>query len=98
MKKIYKNGNIYTFDRNVPFVQAVVVENGRFIDMGSTEEMVLQWGRPENKVIDLEERAVTPGLIDSHLHLSLIAKSFLQLDVTGITSKEALLQKIQLYA
>ena len=98
MKKIFKNGKIYTFDRNQPFVQAVVVENGRFIDIGSTDEMILQWGRSDTKIVDLEGKAVTPGLIDSHLHLSLIAKSFLQLDVTGVSSKEALLQKIQLYA
>src|SRR5690625_2817240 len=98
MRKIYTNGKIYTFDQEKPYVTAVVVENGRFIDLGSTEDMILRWGRADSKVIDLQGKAVTPGLIDSHLHLSGIASSFLDLDVTGMTSKQKMIEKIQAQA
>ncbi|MCQ6277103.1 amidohydrolase [Bacillus sp. V3B] len=95
MKKIYINGEIYTFDPLQPYVTAVVVDHGRFIDMGTTEEMLLQWGRADSEKIDLEGRAVTPGLTDSHLHLSGVAFNFLDLNLTGVTSKQEMLEKIR---
>src|SRR5690625_4902203 len=98
MRKIYTNGKIYTFDREKPYVTAVVVENGRFIDLGSTEDLMLHWGRADTEVINLHGKTVTPGLIDSHLHLSGIASSFLDLDVTGMTSKQNMLGKIRTQA
>ncbi|MCM3587384.1 amidohydrolase [Mesobacillus maritimus] len=97
MRQIYKNGSIYTFNARKPIVQAVVIENGRFIDMGSTEDMILQWGHSAT-IIDLEGKTVTPGLIDSHLHLSIIADGFTRLDLTGTTSKHDMLDKIQVRA
>ena len=34
------------------------------------DDMILQWGRKESKIIDLQGKMVIPGMIDSHLHLS----------------------------
>ena len=93
MKKLFINGKFYTFDSIKPFAEAVVVENGSFIDMGTTEEMRLQWGRTGNEIVDLQGKAVTPGLTDSHLHLSVIATNFLDLDLTGVRSKDEMLEK-----
>ncbi|HEY2422001.1 MAG TPA: amidohydrolase [Neobacillus sp.] len=94
-KTIYTNGCIYTLDKNNPLVQAVVVENGRFLDLGSQQDMLLQWGRSEAKVVDLQGKMVTPGLIDSHLHLSGIAFNFLDLDLTGVQSKGEMLERLR---
>ncbi|SHG35391.1 amidohydrolase [Ornithinibacillus halophilus] len=95
MKRIYKNGQIYTFEPTKPIVQAVVIDNNRFIDMGSTNEMMLQWESQVDEVIDLEGKTVTPGLMDSHLHLSLIAYNFINLDLTGVPTKQSMLEKIK---
>ncbi|WP_085992633.1 amidohydrolase [Oceanobacillus senegalensis] len=94
MRKIYANGHFHTFDRIQPIVQAVVVDNGRFIDIGTTKDMLLHWKNSKTKVIDLQGKTVTPGLIDSHLHLSLVAENFINLDLTGITSKTEMLERI----
>ncbi|GHH98826.1 amidohydrolase [Neobacillus kokaensis] len=94
MRKIFTNGNFYTFDAMKPQVEAVVVENGRFIDLGSKEEIMAYWTRYDAEIINLEGKTVTPGLIDSHLHMSAIAINLLSLDVTGVTSKEEMLRKI----
>jgi predicted amidohydrolase YtcJ len=94
-KTIYTNGLIYTLDTNQPVVESVVVENGRIIDLGSHHEMSLQWGRAGARVIDLQGKMVTHGLIDSHLHMSGVAFNFLDLDLTGVTSKSEMLDKIK---
>lgn len=86
---IFTNGQIYTMDQMFPLVQSVVVTNGRIIDMGTTSDMLLQWGRHDVKVIDLQERTVIPGLIESHVHIAGVAMSFLNLDVTGVQSKRS---------
>ncbi|MEH7504458.1 amidohydrolase [Neobacillus drentensis] len=94
-KTIYTNGNIYTLDAAQPLVEAVVVEKGRIVDIGSHQEMNLQWGRNGSNIIDLQGKMVTPGLIDSHLHLSGVAFNILDLDLTGVKSKSEMLNKIR---
>ena len=57
MKKLFINGKFYTFDSIKPYVEAVVIENGSFIDMGTTEDMLLQWyERVMNSWICLERQ------------------------------------------
>lgn len=95
MRKIFTNGNIYTFNRIQPMVSSVVIENGRFIDMGDTDQMLAYWKNSETEVIHLQGKTVTPGLTDSHLHLSMVADSFVNLDLTGVTTKREMLERIQ---
>jgi hypothetical protein len=95
MRQIFINGNFYTFNPNVPRTEAIVAENGRFIDMGSSDSMLSLWKEADSHVIDLQGKAATPGLIDSHLHLGQIAYQFIHLDVTGLTSKQEMLEKIR---
>jgi predicted amidohydrolase YtcJ len=93
-KTIFTNGSIYTLDATQPIVETVVVDQGRIVDIGSHHEMILQWGRNGSNIIDLQGRMVTPGLTDSHLHLSGVAFNFLDLDLTGVKSKGEMLDKI----
>ncbi|MFD1848533.1 amidohydrolase [Oceanobacillus bengalensis] len=94
MRKIFINGVIYTFNQNHPTTEAVVVENGRFVSMGTTNEMIQNWKNANTEVIDFGGKAVTPGLVDSHLHLSMIADNFINLDLTGVGSKQFMLERI----
>ncbi|OLS38515.1 amidohydrolase [Bacillus sp. MRMR6] len=94
-KTIFTNGKIYTLDRMHPVVEAIVVENGRIVDVGSDHDMNLQWGRAEVTVVDLQGKMVTPGLTDSHLHLSGVAFHFLDLDLSGVRSKSEMLARIK---
>lgn len=95
MTTIYTNGRFYTFDANQPQAEAVVVRDGRIIDLGSYRDMLLQWGRPDAAVKDLGGKMVTPGLIDSHLHMSSIATKLLTTDLGKVTSKDQLLQVVK---
>ncbi|AIF44271.1 amidohydrolase [Virgibacillus sp. SK37] len=94
MKRLFINGRIYTFDPTRPVAESVLIEDDYFMDIGATTELHTRWGDSID-VVDLKGKTVTPGLIDSHLHLSLIANSFLELDLTGVTSKSDMLEKIK---
>lgn len=95
MTTIFTNGQFYTFDQAQPLVEAVVVNDGKIIDMGSHEDMLLHWGRHHAIIKDLDGKMVTPGLIDSHLHLSSIATKLMTVDLEPVKSKDGLLQTIR---
>lgn len=97
MRKIFLNGKFHTMNDVQPFAESVVVENGRFIDLGNSDSMKAFWNHGNTEVIDLGGSFATPGLIDSHLHISGIAGNFMNLDVMGSTSSTDMLEKIKNY-
>lgn len=62
------NGQFHTVDRENPTAQAVAIKDGKFVAVGS-ENQVMQYAGPETQVIDLHGHTAVPGLNDSHLHL-----------------------------
>ncbi len=69
------NGAILTVDRSDSMAQAVAIAGGRITAVGSTAQIKAMAG-PNTNVIDLRGRAVTPGLIDTHVHFSAAASLF----------------------
>ncbi|CAI2440352.1 amidohydrolase [Serratia liquefaciens] len=65
---IITNGKFHTVDREAPTAQAVAIRDGKFLAVGS-ENDVMQHAGPETQVIDLHGHTAVPGLNDSHLHL-----------------------------
>ena len=64
---ILMNGRIATVDHLRPFAEAVAIQNGRFISVGSNEE-IMRLRASNTETIDLGGRTVIPGLNDSHMH------------------------------
>ncbi len=64
---ILMNGRIATVDHLRPFAEAVAIQNGRFIGVGSNEE-IMRLRASNTETIDLGGRTVIPGLNDSHMH------------------------------
>src|SRR5882724_3842349 len=64
---ILRNGRIATLGGPRPFAQAVAVQDGRFLAVGSDEEIMRLRGS-STEVIDLGGKTVIPGLNDSHMH------------------------------
>lgn len=62
------NGKIVTVDKNFSVKQAVAIAGGKFIAVGTNEEIRRHVG-PATRTIDLRGRTVLPGLIDSHIHV-----------------------------
>jgi predicted amidohydrolase YtcJ len=63
------NGAVLTVDRTDSVAQAVAIAGGKIAAVGSTAQIKAMAGG-STEVIDLRGRAVTPGLIDSHVHFS----------------------------
>ncbi len=64
---ILHNGRIVTVDRDFSIRQAIAVEGGRIVRVGTNNE-VLKLRGPGTEVVDLGGKTVIPGLIDSHVH------------------------------
>ncbi|RDI27266.1 hypothetical protein DFR41_102301 [Pseudacidovorax intermedius] len=65
---ILHNGRFTTLDRANPVADAVAIRDGRFLRVGRRED-VLPLAGPATRMVDLQGRAVLPGLIDNHLHI-----------------------------
>lgn len=62
------NGRIATQDGRRSFATAVAIKDGRFLTVGSDQE-ILAYRGATTQVVDLGGRTVIPGLNDSHLHI-----------------------------
>jgi predicted amidohydrolase YtcJ len=65
---ILSNGKIITVDDRFTIAQAVAIKGDRIVAVGSNQDVGRLAG-PATRRIDLKGRAVTPGIIDNHMHL-----------------------------
>lgn len=65
---ILVNGRIHTIDDRTPSATAVAIRDGRFVAVGSDDEIRALAGEA-TQIEDLQGAAVVPGLIDAHNHL-----------------------------
>ena len=61
------NGRFWTGDPDRPWVDALAVSGGRIVAVGTSDAIELLAGDVE--VIDVRQRLVLPGFIDTHTHL-----------------------------
>ncbi len=66
---ILYNGNFWTVNPKNPRAEAVAISNGRFIAVGSNDD-VLHLGSALSRKVDLGHKNVLPGFIDAHTHPS----------------------------
>src|SRR5690606_12022939 len=68
---IVYNAEVYTVDSTFSVAEAFAVNDGMFIDIGSSEQILKRYRAKET--IDAKQRAVFPGFYDSHVHSFLYA-------------------------
>src|SRR5215472_5986447 len=65
------HGHILTVDENDSGEQALEIQHGVMVKVGSDSEVLEFAGKgPGLRIIDLQGRTATPGLIDTHAHIA----------------------------
>jgi predicted amidohydrolase YtcJ len=93
---ILSQATVVTMDSRQPRAEAVAVQQGRIVAVGTNAAVVALRGRG-TRVIDCRGAIILPGFIDAHLHLRAYAGTFLGIDcrphrVHSLTDLQALLQ------
>jgi predicted amidohydrolase YtcJ len=92
---ILSNGKIVTVDETFAVVQAVAIRGDRILAAGSNREVARLAG-PNTRRIDLQGRAVIPGLIDNHMHLLRAASTWArELRFDGIESRRQAVEMLR---
>ena len=65
--RIIKNAKIFTSDKDNPLATALVVKNGKFVYVGDEAGL----SDYEGETTDLNGKFIMPGIIDSHVHVTM---------------------------
>ncbi|MCG3160601.1 MAG: N-substituted formamide deformylase [Acidobacteria bacterium] len=91
---VFKNGNVYTVNDDLPKAEAIAVKYGKIVFVGSNAD-AKRFETKGVKVIDLKGATVVPGLTDSHYHFSGVGFREMNLNLEGTTSLEDFLAKVK---
>ena len=76
MTTVLRNAKIYTMNEKCPKVEALVIEDDKILYAGRDQED--EWGKhagPAAVIRDMKGRVILPGIIDSHIHPGMCARS-----------------------
>jgi len=91
------NANVITLDSKNPKAEAVAVQNGKIIAVGSNQEIQKYISR-KTKVIDAKNKTVVPGLVDCHMHMRGFGLFLQTLDLRNVRSIREMQQKLREYS
>lgn len=93
-KLLYHGGDIYTVDAEIVSPEAVAVEDGMIVAVGSRQDCqaALSEGYEE---IDLRGRALLPGFIDTHMHPVVLTFFDMNTDLRGAESIEEIKEALR---
>src|SRR4051812_4548588 len=90
---ILVNGHFHTVDVSNPLVTAVAIRDGRFVAVGSDDEM-RTLASPTTRIEDLNGSAVVPGLIDAHNHLQATGRMLREVQLFDTRSIPEIVQRV----
>lgn len=79
------------------WVESVAIQNGKIVFAGE-DGKISAWVGSATQTIELNDRYVMPSFIDAHVHPIEAGVGLNQLDLTELTSKEAILSALKSYA
>lgn len=88
------DGKLVTVSDGNPEAEALAIGGDRIIAVGKSDE-IREFVGPGTRVLNAGGRLVTPGLIDSHVHLSGLGWSRQQLDLVGTKSEAQIAEMVR---
>ncbi len=97
---IFYGGPIVTVNAKNEEVQALAVQNGKIVAVGTKDAVTKEWQASNTKVIDLQGQTLMPGFVEPHVHIMVTAVfEGLGLNLSNFTlpydTKETLIQKMK---
>jgi predicted amidohydrolase YtcJ len=92
---IVHNAVVYSVDSSFQVFDALVVKDGKFLDMGTSADILSRY-EPDS-VIDAKGQAIYPGFIDPHSHFFGLAKLFDEADLVGTESFEEIITRLKAF-
>lgn len=86
---LIKNAKIYLVDKDFGTAQALVVKDGKILEIGLKPELELKYNIKET--YNAEGNTVVPGLIDAHAHLYGLGLGLQNVDLVGAKSFDEVL-------
>lgn len=88
---LYRNGSVYS--PADPFATAMLVDGGTVAWVGS-EQAATSIADSTMDVVDLDGALITPGFVDSHIHVTETGIADQTLDLAGVASLDELLEAV----
>ena len=87
------NGTVWTVDAAQPRAEAVAIRDGRFVAVGTNEEVLALAGEG-TRTLDLQGHFVLPGFNDNHTHFASAAR-FLEFNIMKTATQEEFVEKVR---
>ncbi|MDD4445520.1 MAG: amidohydrolase, partial [Eubacteriales bacterium] len=84
--KLFKNGTIYTLEKEGATVEALGIDKGKIVFAGTAEEAEKQFDAKES--IDLQKNVLLPSVGDAHLHFYAYCQTLTTVDLAGCTTRK----------
>lgn len=89
---IVTNATIYTVDNNFSVAEAFAVHNGKFVEVGTTQDILEKY--ISNDIVDAQGQTVIPGIIDAHCHFYRFGLQQQKVSLEGTKSYEEVLERL----
>lgn len=97
---IFYGGPVVTVNAKNEEVQAIAVQGGKIVAVGSKESVIQDWQSKTTQIIDLKGQTLMPGFVEPHVHIIVTAVfEGLGLNLSNFTlpydTKESLIAKMR---
>ncbi|MDT8346985.1 MAG: amidohydrolase, partial [Flavobacteriaceae bacterium] len=90
---ILYNAKVYLLNSNFDTAEAIAIKEGKILAFASSEELLKKYSAGEQ--IDVQGKAIYPGLYDAHCHFSQFALQLQYADLRGAKSLEEIVERLQ---
>ncbi len=91
---VIRDATVYTVNEEQPTAQAVAVVADTIAFVGSDTD-VQAWVGEATEVLDMQGKAMTPGLIEGHAHFSGVGNNEMNLNLLAVTSYDEVIDQVR---
>jgi len=94
---VFRNGTVYTADRQPPATRTVAIADGRIVYVGD-DAGAARFVSPSTRSVDLAGQLLLPGFVDAHVHMLEGGATLDACNLSGVRDEAGLIEAIAHYA